>query len=66
MVLEDEVLWVFLFTKKVVGLVVEFFNRRSSSDIIGVSVKIVLNWFQNVKLELQEADVFILPERGLL
>ena len=43
--LEDEILWVFLFTKKVVGLVVEFFNRRSSNDINGVSVKIVFNWF---------------------
>ena len=51
----------FLFNEKFIGLVMKLFKRKSSGDIVGISVKIMLCGFEKVEVEL-EKNPFILPE----
>ena len=63
-VLKFEILWVFLFKKMFIGLVVKFFDGRSSDNIVGISVKIMLCRFEKGKLELEETKTFILQNES--
>ena len=65
MILNNKSLRMFLFEKEVIGLMLKFFNKRSSGDIIGIGVKVMLGWFQKVELKLEEAYVFSLPKGEL-
>ena len=63
MVSKYKSLWVFLFKKKFISLLVKFFNGRSSSIIFCASVKILMCGFKKIELELEETNTFILAER---
>ena len=43
----------------------EFFDGRSSGNIVGISTKIILSGFDKIKLKLKEANAFVLPEEEM-
>ena len=51
-----------LLKEELLCLVAEFFNRRSISNTIDVSFKILLSWLSKVEMKLEKSYTFILPE----